>query len=495
MQSNSTALNAPSKEPFSDPFNVKSFSTSAAPTNDEFVSMANDSVGKTSSLNGKQSSIDEASSGAGDTTYFSAMSAEMSLSSIHANNESGLSTIHANNESGLSTIHANDSINSLRTIITRPADLPVKRQVSENPFAQSDDTLESNSLLNSNVEIDPFETNISTLDSLSKSDPFNGRDDFFGNSKLGEDSKSAGQFEASSFCIKTGDKSGDTDKANRSSKMDTEIDFGDDDSRFDAEFEKLPSNVTYLEPDAFEKQFPDESTFEKLDENECAMARRMGGKLANIPEDSRERNSSESEGEFENEFVGPAQPVKHQAEHQTEHSQIERTPGDGQTSVRAGETKQGETFVLGDKKAVAQETFTVGPIDGKKETAQEIFTIDESKGTVQDASTTGEPKATAQETSTTDDRKTAAQKTFTVAAIDTAGAKAVVQEILTNGGEESARVDKRTIWQRENEEKIKLKDEQEKEAIDQLKASAAKELADWYATYQNERNLRMNNNR
>lgn len=437
----STAQKATLKESFSDPFNVKSFSASAASDilDGDFVSMANDSLGKMS-LNGKRASIDQASSVAsGDTTYFSTISAEMSLSSIHANNE---------------------SMDSQQTIIVTSYVQPVKHQAGENPFGRPDDTLEQNDLLNSNAEIDPFNTNINVLDSLSKDDPFNSRDDFFGTSKLAEDSKSGGQFEVSSICngsVKI------SDKANRSGKVDTQIDFGDD-SRFDGEFEQLPSNVTYLDPDAFEKQFADESSFEKLDENECAMARRLGAKLENIPEDSRERNSSESEGEFENEFVGPAQLVKHQSEH----SRIERTPGDAQMSSRADQTNKGESFVLDDKKAAAQKTFTV---DDRKTVAQETSMIDGQKAVV--------------------------QETFIVRTVDIAGQQAAAQETRTIGDGESKRLDmdKLTIWQLENEEKVKLKDEQEMKAIDQLKASAANELADWYVAYENERKLRMDNNR
>lgn len=300
MESNFTAAQNTgfqAKEAFSDPFNVKSFSASSEDNalDSDFVAVVNDSANK-SVLNGKQTSIDPAVCSTDDTTFFSTRSDQ-------TDDSQSMSEINLSN-----LIDPNKTIDSQQTVIVKSA--AQFGQTREPQASRPDDTLErSVDPFSSNAELDPFNANINAFDSLSKDDPFNSRDDFFGTSKTEEDSKLSGQ---------------------------SEIDFGDDESKLDEEFEQLPNNVTYLSPDMIEKHFIDES-FEKLDENECAMASKLAVKLENIPEDSREHNrpSSESEGEFENEFVGPAKLIGHQ---NPEHSQMSST--DGQMSLQFDQTKE-----------------------------------------------------------------------------------------------------------------------------------------------------------
>lgn len=397
MESNFTAptngvQHAPPKESFSDPFNVKSFDASPerSTLGSDFVSMVNDSANK-AALSAKQVAIEQATCSTEDTTFFSTLSDQT--------NDGSQSTCSIN----LSNLIEpnNKTIDSQQTIIVRPV---APLATLEFQTSRPDDTLERSGRsvdpFSSNVEIDPFNANISTFDSISKDDPFNSKEDFFGTSKIEDDSKLDGN---------------------------AEIDFGED-SKLDAEFEQLPGNVTYLvgeDAEAIEKQFADDSSFEKLDEKECAMARRLSAKLDNILEDSRERNSSESEGEFENELVGPGRVAMHQDEqhqdekHQDEQHQDEKhhpTSEEVQLSLRADQAE--EAAGCGDQSA--------------------------------------------------------------------AQSRAVCEE---------RKPDKMVIWQVQNEQNIKLKDESEMKMNDQLKASASKELSDWYATYEQERKLKMNDNR
>ena len=359
------------KESFSDPFNVKSFSAtlkSNSPPNldSDFESMINDSANK-SALNAKKVSIEQTTCETEDTTYFSTLSDQTNEDSQSTSEISLFNLTDSNNK----TFDLQKTI-VVRSVAQLGTGLTVERQLG-----RRDDTLErSVDPFNSNTEIDPFNTNISTFDSLSKDDPFNSRDDFLETSKI-EDYRPEGH---------------------------SEIDFGDD-SKFDDEFEQLPSNVTYLEPETTKKQLDDESSFEKLDEKECAMARRLGAKLENIPEDSRERNASESEGEFENEFIGSAELVEPQKK---QHTPIGGAPE--------------ETVKCTDKRATA---------------------VPENQA----------------------------------------------------ADEESKPLDKMVMWQIQNETNMKLKDEEEMKRNDQLKALASNELEDWYANYEHERKLRINNNR